>query len=263
MYQCEKCGKEFDNGKKLGGHITSCGKIRIKRGPSKHKFFTDKKELECSFCKSVKYGENSLKQHEARCKENPNRTLKGGFIAYNEKRKETGIKGENQFTKAERLGIEKPLILEETRKKMGLGNRGKKITAQSREKLIVSMKLAHKEGRAWNIGKSRWNNEPSYPEKFFMKVIENEFEDKNYSREFPVGNFSIDFAWIDKKIAIEIDGDQHQRFQEIKERDKRKNKVLTEKGWRILRISWKDLYNESKKYISLAKEFVNQNVEIS
>lgn len=28
------------------------------------------------------------------------------------------------------------------------------------------MKLAHKEHRAHNIGQSRWNNEPSYPEKF-------------------------------------------------------------------------------------------------
>ena len=34
------------------------------------------------------------------------------------------------------------------------------------------MKRAHAEGRAHNIGTCRWNNEPSYPEQFFMKVIE-------------------------------------------------------------------------------------------
>lgn len=61
------------------------------------------------------------------------------------------------------------------------------------------MKIAHKEGRAWNIGKSRWHNEASYPENFFIKVIENEFEDKNYKREFNIGIYSIDFAWPHKK----------------------------------------------------------------
>jgi len=69
------------------------------------------------------------------------------------------------------------------------------------------MTKAHKEGRAHNIGESRWNNEPSYPERWFMKVIENEFEDKNYTREYPFHRFSLDFAWIEKKKCIEIDGD--------------------------------------------------------
>ena len=93
-----------------------------------------------------------------------------------------------------------------------------------REKISISMKKAHSEGRAWNIGKSRWNNEPSYPEKFFIQVIENEFDDKHYIREYNVGKYSIDFAWIYKKIAIEIDGDQHYRFKEYKERDIKKDK---------------------------------------
>ena len=41
-----------------------------------------------------------------------------------------------------------------------------------RENISKGMILAHEEGRAWNIGMSRWNNKPSYPEEFFMKVIE-------------------------------------------------------------------------------------------
>lgn len=59
---------------------------------------------------------------------------------------------------------------------------GKFLTDSRKKRISESMKKAHEEGRAWNIGKSRWNNEPSYPEKFFMKVIENEFQDKGYIR---------------------------------------------------------------------------------
>lgn len=134
---------------------------------------------------------------------------------------------------------------------------GVSLSETHKKAVSNGMKKAHKEGRAWNIGMSRWNNEPSYPETFFMKVIENEFSDKDYKREYNVGIYSLDFAWLDKKKVIEIDGDQHQRFKEYKERDQRKDKFLVEKGWEILRIKWKDMYNEPKRYIKIAKEFID------
>ncbi len=117
------------------------------------------------------------------------------------------------------------------------------------------MKKAHAEGRAWNIGYNRHISEPSYPEKFFMKVIENEFEDKNYIREYQVGKYSIDFAWIEKMLAIEIDGQQHER-PELKLRDERKDQLLESLGWKILRIKWTDMCNNAKFYIQKAKEFI-------
>lgn len=138
--------------------------------------------------------------------------------------------------------------------------KGKHLNNEFKEKLSNSLKKAHKEGRAWNIGKSRWNNKPSYPEKFFMKVIKNEFEDKNYEREYPVGIYSLDFAWVEKKKVIEIDGEQHERFKEYKERDKRKDEFLKNKGWKILRISWKDMSNNTKEKIKECKEFINGSI---
>lgn len=66
---------------------------------------------------------------------------------------------------------------------------GKPILEETKKKISESMKKAHAEGRAHNIGNCRWNNEPSYSEKFFMEVIANEFEDKNYTREYPFFGF--------------------------------------------------------------------------
>lgn len=119
------------------------------------------------------------------------------------------------------------------------------------------MKMAHNDGRAWNIGKSRWNNKQSYPEKFFEKVINNNFYDKNCFTEFNVGVCSIDFAWPHKKLAIEIDGEQHERFEEYKERDKRKDSFLEQNGWKVLRIKWKDMFFDTKTYIKLANDFIH------
>jgi len=138
--------------------------------------------------------------------------------------------------------------------KIGDKHKGKSLSEEHKAKVSKGMKKAHAEGRAWNIGMSRWNNKPSYPEEFFMKVIENEFDDKNYIREYPIGKYSIDFAWIHLKKAIEIDGEQHQRFDEIKNRDKAKDLILEENGWEVLRIPWKDFYPDTKGKI---KEIIN------
>lgn len=136
--------------------------------------------------------------------------------------------------------------------------KGKSISQEVRDKISESMKLAHKEGRAHNIGESRWNNEPSYPEKWFMEVISNEFEDKNYIREYPFNKYSLDFAWIDKKLCIELDGEQHQRFEEYKERDRSKDAFLEKEGWKVLRMPWKDVYANTKYWIEKAKKFIHE-----
>lgn len=138
------------------------------------------------------------------------------------------------------------------------GKPGHKISEETRAKISDSMKKAHAEGRAWNIGMSRWNNEPSYPEKFFMRVIDNEFTDKNYIREYRFLIYSLDFAWPHLKKCIEIDGEQHQRFIDYIERDKRKDTALVAAGWKILHICWKDFYNNPKKWINIAKCFIEE-----
>ena len=89
-----------------------------------------------------------------------------------------------------------------------------------------------------------------------MRVIDNEFDDKNYVREHPVGIYSIDFAWPHKMKAIEIDGNQHQRFKEYRERDARKDIRFKEAGWEVLRIVWKDLFHDPSRYIAMAKNFL-------
>lgn len=134
---------------------------------------------------------------------------------------------------------------------------GKHFTEEQRKKISNSMKKAHAEGRAHNIGTCRWNNKPSYPEEFFMKVIENEFTDKNYQREMPFIKYSLDFAWPHKKKVIEIDGEQHERFEEYRLRDQQKDELLKEHGWEVLRIKWKDMMANTKIWIKISKEFIN------
>lgn len=159
--------------------------------------------------------------------------------------------GTNQYTKAKALGKEKPALSKETRQKLK-DHCGHTMSDDAKQKIPASMKKAHAEGRAHNIGECRWNNEPSYPEQWFMKVLKNEFgleKDKDYKMEFPFHKFSLDFAWPDKKLCIEIDGEQHEKFQEQKQRDIEKDQLLKEEGWTELRKSWKEIFNSTKEFI--------------
>lgn len=140
--------------------------------------------------------------------------------------------------------------------------KGLKRTDEEKRKISLKMKEHAKNGLLHNIGKNRWKCEPSYPESWFIEVIQNEFNDKDYIYEYPVGKFSIDFAWHHKMRCIEIDGEQHYQFEEQRKRDIRKNKFLKKNGWDLLRIRWVDMYNDPKTYIKIAKEFVDNGIII-
>ena len=65
------------------------------------------------------------------CKLNPNaQSIVSNFIKYNEKRREKGIKGENQFTKAKRLGLPIPEVSKETRLKQSMVWKDKKLSEE-------------------------------------------------------------------------------------------------------------------------------------
>lgn len=59
-------------------------------------------------------------------------------------------------------------------------------------------------------------------------------------RYFRIGLYELDFCVIDKKIDIEIDGDQHYLDKKIVESDKKRNEFLEEKGWEVIRIRWSE-----------------------
>ena len=92
----------------------------------------------------------------------------------------------------------------------------------------------HPEKTAW-----RKRNEPSYPEKCFIKFLEDNWYDKKYciEREYPVYPYYIDFAFVDLKVAVEIDGSQHVLDEERIARDEDKDKALTSTGWKVLRVT--------------------------
>lgn len=102
--------------------------------------------LKCRYCGRECKNENSLRNHERLCKQNPNRQiLKSNFIEYNKKRKEQGIKGTNQYTKAKELGLPKPIVSDETKQKIAKTWKGKHHSEETKQKISKGIKKAIQE----------------------------------------------------------------------------------------------------------------------
>jgi hypothetical protein len=104
----------------------------------------------------------------------------------------------------------------------------------------------------------------SYPEKFFIEVLDN--NNIKYIHNYPVAkkdlglddnyNYFLDFYIEDKKIDLEIDGKQHKRR---KEHDDVRDKLLRKNGYIVYRIRWRNINSEKgKQYI---KEEINKFLE--
>ena len=95
---------------------------------------------------------------------------------------------------------------------------------EGRKAMSDNLKKLHSEGKVgWTTRKKL---EPSYPEKYTISILD-ELHIK-YEREFKCGKWFIDFADIDRKIALEIDGKQHELPERILS-DKNKNEFLIKK----------------------------------
>ncbi|MFF2243231.1 type IV toxin-antitoxin system AbiEi family antitoxin domain-containing protein [Arthrobacter sp. NPDC058130] len=64
------------------------------------------------------------------------------------------------------------------------------------------------------------------------------------------GRHRLDFAWKEEKVALEFDGRtkyfEYSPTAEVLFEERRREKALTEEGWRFLRIEWKDLFREQE-----------------
>ena len=57
----------------------------------------------------------------------------------------------------------------------------------------------------------------------------------------PVSGYEIDFAFVGRKVAVEIDGMAHHRDAEAFQHDRTRRNTLIALGWTVLNFTWADL----------------------
>lgn len=135
-------------------------------------------------------------------------------------------------------------------------NYGRKMSEDFKQKRSEDMKERHRNGTAVTFADLRRKTEPSYPEQWLMRVIENENLNPNYIREYRFHTFSLDFCWPELKKVIEMDGRLHKISEYQKDCDRRKDVLLKEEGFKELRIDWEYCFNNPKKVINQIRDFL-------
>ena len=112
----------------------------------------------------------------------------------------------------------------------------------------------HPEKTAWRLV-----NE-SYPEKMFQKYLnERGYSDKyNIVREYSVFPFFIDFAFIDLKLAIELDGGGHYTLEGDAYDVTRTQVLFHDYGIRILRFENREVLQELQRVIYEITEVIKK-----
>lgn len=137
--------------------------------------------------------------------------------------------------------------------------KNKKHSKESKEK----MKQKKLEFFKLRTGETAWERrnqgKMSYLEKWFYDEIiikENLLSKYDIINEYCEYPYSIDFAFLNIKLAIELDGACHfTNGNKRKESDLKKNKLLKSKGWNIFRIAYFENQTEVKeRFLKLLKE---------
>lgn len=136
----------------------------------------------------------------------------------------------------------RPLNLKEQKlRKVSNSLRGKKLSFEHRRKISESRKRFLLENPEMVPYKLNHKHKETYPEKYFKSVL------TGFVCQYrPEGTaYEIDFANPSRKIAIEIDGEQHYVDPRIVEHDKVRTNILLSMGWSFVRIRWSDFQSRS------------------
>lgn len=94
----------------------------------------------------------------------------------------------------------------------------------------------------------------SPPERAFFTVAEAD-KDVTFTPQHKVGRYRLDFAIIDKKIAVEVDGLTYHNGQESFIRDQQRQRDLQALGWRVIRFAAKEVTTNPAKCLAEVKRF--------
>lgn len=159
---------------------------------------------------------------------------------------------------AKRFFLQKNLKFRSPSESMKGKRKGIALKPEHRQKLAVSATAAHAEGR--HPGWKHINEDPdrmSYPERFLKEVLINNGLFAGVIPHLSVGKYFLDFAFIDLKLDLEVDGSQHFRTQAAIAHDAKRDLFLVNAGWIVYRISWKEMCANTKPEIQRMLDFIN------
>jgi very-short-patch-repair endonuclease len=83
----------------------------------------------------------------------------------------------------------------------------------------------------------------SLPEVLLWQALRKRPDGLKFRRQFPIGDMTVDFACLDKRVIIEVDGDGHS-YGDRPRRDAARDALLRREGFRVMRIAARDVLKD-------------------
>jgi very-short-patch-repair endonuclease len=122
-------------------------------------------------------------------------------------------------------------------------NKGRKMTDEQKKKISEARKKYLQENPEMVPYKLNHSSKISYPERYFLRFLRGFI----FQYKVPGTLYEIDFANQERKIAIEIDGDQHYDDKKMVDHDLKRDKILKDLGWETIRIRWSQFRSLDKE----------------
>jgi very-short-patch-repair endonuclease len=96
-------------------------------------------------------------------------------------------------------------------------------------------------------------NQTKEEKKLWKHLRNNNFFNLKFRRQFLIENYIVDFVCLEKRLVIELDGNQH-GFENNKTKDKIRDEVIAKNNFKILRFWNSDLKNIESVLETIARE---------
>ena len=102
------------------------------------------------------------------------------------------------------------------------------------------------------------SSKKTYPEQIFEKALIKKGFD-NFIYNYQNGIYQYDFAFVDVKLDVEIDGSTH-LTSKVKEIDKRRDEWSVSQGWKVLRFTAKEVLLNVDKCVEVLRAYVESGI---
>ena len=112
----------------------------------------------------------------------------------------------------------------------------------------------------WAFAKENRNN-PTEAEELLWFYLSNKQLGIRFRRQHIIGQYIADFACLEKKLVIELDGGYHS-LPEQQINDEQRTAALQELGYRVIRFTNEELFNGIDLVLNKIKNALNENAPL-
>ena len=101
-------------------------------------------------------------------------------------------------------------------------------------------------------------NNPTDAEELLWQYLKSEGLGVTFKRQHIIGDYIADFVCLTERLIIELDGGYHQTSQQMAS-DAQRTQWLENRGFRVLRFTNEELFNDVNKVLYTIENIINGN----